>query len=140
MWDVAAAPLGQYFASASADRTARVWVTERAQSLRLLSGHHSDVSTVVWHPNGDLVASASDDRTIRLWDVRDGRPRRILVGHGCGVSSRPQKWAGGSIMHALRGGCAEWGWSGNSSWGIISVLPIPAAIAMFEAACWPGSL
>lgn len=86
VWDVAAAPLGQYFASASGDRTARVWITERAQSLRMLAGHHSDVSTVLWHPNGDLLASGSDDRTIRLWDVRDGRPRRILVGHGCAVS------------------------------------------------------
>ena len=85
VWDVAAAPQGQYFASASADRCARVWVTERPQSLRLLAGHHSDVSAVMWHPNGDLLASGSDDRTIRLWDVRDGRPRRILVGHGCGV-------------------------------------------------------
>ena len=65
---------------------ARVWITERAQSLRMLAGHHSDVSTVLWHPNGDLLASGSDDRTIRLWDVRDGRPRRILVGHGCAVS------------------------------------------------------
>ena len=89
VWGVAAAPQGQYFASASADRTARVWVTERAQALRLLAGHHSDVSAVLWHPNGDLLASGSDDRTIRLWDVRDGRPRRILVGHGCGVSMRP---------------------------------------------------
>lgn len=85
VWDVAAAPLGHYFASASGDRTARVWVTERAHSLRMLAGHHSDVSTVTWHPNGDLLASGSDDRTIRLWDVREGRPRRILVGHGCAV-------------------------------------------------------
>ena len=38
IWDVATAPLGHYFASASADHTARVWVTERAQSLRLLAG------------------------------------------------------------------------------------------------------
>ena len=104
VWDVAAAPEGQYFASASADRTARVWVTERAQALRLLAGHHSDVSTVLWHPNGDLLASGSDDRTIRLWDIRDGRPRRILVGHGCGVSLRlfklglPRHYA---LLHGL---------------------------------------
>ena len=38
VWDVAACPGGQYFASGSADRTARVWSTERAQSLRLLAG------------------------------------------------------------------------------------------------------
>ena len=38
VWDCAAGPGGQYLASASADRTARVWSTERAQSLRLLTG------------------------------------------------------------------------------------------------------
>ena len=41
IWDVATAPLGHYFASASADHTARVWVTERAQSLRMLAGEAS---------------------------------------------------------------------------------------------------
>jgi transcription initiation factor TFIID subunit 5 len=38
VWDVAACPGGQYFASGSADRTARLWSTERAQSLRLFAG------------------------------------------------------------------------------------------------------
>lgn len=38
VWDVAAGPAGHYFASASADRTARVWATERARPLRLLAG------------------------------------------------------------------------------------------------------
>lgn len=41
VWDTAACPGGQYFASASADRTARVWSTERAQSLRLLAGEQA---------------------------------------------------------------------------------------------------
>lgn len=54
---------------------------ERAQPLRMLVGHHSDVSTVRWHPNSHYVATGSHDRTVRLWDVRDGKSQRILVGH-----------------------------------------------------------
>ena len=46
VWDVATAPLGHYFASASADHSARVWVTERAQSLRLLAGEHLGMAFV----------------------------------------------------------------------------------------------
>jgi transcription initiation factor TFIID subunit 5 len=39
VWDVAPAPAyGVYFASAGADRTARLWSTERAQALRLFVG------------------------------------------------------------------------------------------------------
>lgn len=85
VWDVAAGPLGHYFASASADRTARVWCTERAQPLRLLVGHHSDVSAVRWHPNSHYVATGSHDRTVRLWDIRDGKSQRILIGHRAAV-------------------------------------------------------
>ena len=38
VWDVASSPHGFYFASASADKTARVWCTERATPLRILAG------------------------------------------------------------------------------------------------------
>jgi transcription initiation factor TFIID subunit 5 len=81
VWACAFAPLGHYFASASADRTARLWCTERGRPLRLLAGHHSDVSVLAWHPNSHYLATGSDDRTLRLWDVRDGKPCRVLVGH-----------------------------------------------------------
>jgi len=35
--------LGQYFASASHDRTARLWSVERMQPLRIMAGHLSDI-------------------------------------------------------------------------------------------------
>jgi len=35
--------MGQYFASASHDRTARLWSVERMQPLRIMAGHLSDV-------------------------------------------------------------------------------------------------
>ena len=38
VWDVAAGPLGYQFASASADRTARVWVTDHVRTQRILAG------------------------------------------------------------------------------------------------------
>lgn len=36
-------PVGHYFASASHDRTARIWSMERIQPLRIMAGHLSDV-------------------------------------------------------------------------------------------------
>jgi hypothetical protein len=38
IWDVATAPWGLHFASASADRTARVWGTDNLRTLRILTG------------------------------------------------------------------------------------------------------
>lgn len=35
--------MGIYFATASRDRTARLWSTDRATSLRIYAGHLSDV-------------------------------------------------------------------------------------------------
>lgn len=88
---------GHYFASGSADRTACVWCTERAQPLRSLVGHHSDVAVVCWHPCCHYVATGSHDRTVRLWDIRDGCAHRILVGHRAPV--RPPLPASSFVTH-----------------------------------------
>ncbi|CAL9521926.1 hypothetical protein SUDANB140_03872 [Streptomyces sp. enrichment culture] len=83
-------PDGRLLATASYDRTVRLWdVSEPARPRPLgkpLTGHGSWVSTAVFSPDGTTLASASDDGTIRLWDVRDpGRPRPLgtpVQGHG----------------------------------------------------------
>lgn len=40
-------PRGHYFATASHDRTARLWSTDHPQPLRILAGHVSDVNVRV---------------------------------------------------------------------------------------------
>ncbi|MFD9097508.1 hypothetical protein [Streptomyces collinus] len=82
-------PDGKTLATASYDRTVRLWnVADRSHPKPLgkpLTGHSSWVSSAVFSPDGRTLASAGDDGTIRLWDVRDpahptplGRP---LTGH-----------------------------------------------------------
>ncbi|WP_055699230.1 MULTISPECIES: nSTAND1 domain-containing NTPase [Streptomyces] len=83
-------PSGRLLATASYDRTVRLWdVTHPTRPKPLgkpLTGHTSWVSSAVFSPDGTTLASASDDGTIRLWDVRDPRrPKPLgepLANHG----------------------------------------------------------
>ncbi|MFI7318195.1 hypothetical protein [Streptomyces venezuelae] len=75
-------PNGQLLATASYDRTVRLWdlsdPTHPEPLGKPLTGHKSWVSTAVFSPDGNTLASASDDGTIRLWNVRDPRHPRLL--------------------------------------------------------------
>ncbi|MFD4528564.1 AAA family ATPase [Streptomyces sp. NPDC058470] len=83
-------PNGRILATASYDRTVRLWdVSEPTRPKQLgkpLTGHTSWVSSAVFSPDGGTLASASDDGTIRLWNVQDpGHPHPLgapLAGHG----------------------------------------------------------
>lgn len=63
---------GHTLASASIDKTIRLWNTETGEHLQWLGGHTSGVNHVAWSPDGRMLASASADWTFRIWDVNSG--------------------------------------------------------------------
>jgi WD40 repeat protein len=69
---VAFSPNGQVVASASWDKTVRLWDAQTGEQVQKLDGHEGSVCSVAFSPNGQVVASASRDKTVRLWDAKTG--------------------------------------------------------------------
>ncbi len=71
-------PDGTMLASASEDRTVRLWDTKTAEEKQVLKGHGDSVGAVAFSPDGTMLASASLDRTVRLWDAKAGKEEKTL--------------------------------------------------------------
>jgi WD40 repeat protein len=84
---VAFSPNGKYVATASDDKTARLWNVASGQEVFQFIGHTNQVKSVAFSPNGLYLLTGSDDTTARLWNVSTGREVRSFVSHTAPVRS-----------------------------------------------------
>ncbi|RKP10731.1 WD40-repeat-containing domain protein [Thamnocephalis sphaerospora] len=73
-------------ASASKDKTVRVWDTVNRRTLFTLAGHTAAVTCVRWGGNG-LLYTGSQDKTIMVWNADTGKLVKTLQGHAHWVNT-----------------------------------------------------
>ena len=76
---LAFSPQGDQLATASYDRSVRVWPVAGGPP-RVLVGHTGEVTRLAFSPDGKRLASVSYDKTARLWDLATGEAQ-VLKGH-----------------------------------------------------------
>ncbi|WP_206758265.1 AAA-like domain-containing protein [Nostoc sp. FACHB-190] len=79
--DVAFSPDGKTLASASVDKTIKLWNVSTGKEITSLTGHQDQVFSIAFSPDGKTLASGSADKTIKLWNVSTGKEIASLTGH-----------------------------------------------------------
>ncbi|NEO54832.1 MAG: hypothetical protein F6K54_18140 [Okeania sp. SIO3B5] len=84
LWGVAVSPNGEFIASASADRTVKLW-NKNGKLLTTFTSHNSGVLGVTFSPDGEIIASSDEQGNILLW-YKNGKLLRTLKGHSGAVA------------------------------------------------------
>jgi WD40 repeat protein len=83
---VAFSPDGELVASASRDKTVRIWERATGKVRHTLKKHAGPVLSVAFSPKGNSLASAGADKAVILWDADTGQELRTLSGHADAVN------------------------------------------------------
>ncbi|MCI0638378.1 MAG: protein kinase [Gemmataceae bacterium] len=104
-WRAVYASDGAMVASASGDKTVRLWNAETGKELRVLA-HPEQVECVCYSGDGRRVLSGCDDGIMRLWDAHSGRELcRFVTGQYAIFSvalSRDGRYAASTAGNSIR--------------------------------------
>jgi WD40 repeat protein len=75
----AVSPDSNYIATASKDKSAKLWEISSGREIRSFLGHELTVTSVEFSPDGKLLFTASYDKTIRIWDISTGKELEVIT-------------------------------------------------------------
>jgi serine/threonine protein kinase len=81
------APNNQMLVTAGSDHVLRLWSLPDGSSLKSLSGHTEQVTTLAMSQDSHLLVSGSADRVVRLWDISLGKALQEFKGHQQAVTA-----------------------------------------------------
>jgi len=76
---VAASPDSNYIATASRDKSAKLWEVSTGREVRSFLGHELSVTAMDFSSDGKLLATGSNDKTVRLWNVETGKEQALFT-------------------------------------------------------------
>jgi WD40 repeat protein/uncharacterized caspase-like protein len=87
--DLQFSPDGKILASASWDKTIKLWRVEDGQLLDTLQNHQDTLTSIAFSPDGKTLVSGSEDKTINLWKIENDKAKLVktIRGHQDGVTS-----------------------------------------------------
>ncbi|KAG4188110.1 Notchless -like protein [Gossypium arboreum] len=74
-------PDGQWVASASFDKSVKLWNGTTGEFVAAFRGHVGPVYQISWSADSRLLLSGSKDSTLKVWDIRTKKLKQDLPGH-----------------------------------------------------------
>lgn len=74
-------PDGQWLASASFDKSVKLWNGITGKFIASFRGHVGPVYQISWSADSRLLLSGSKDSTLKVWDIRTKKLKQDLPGH-----------------------------------------------------------
>ncbi|KNA23871.1 hypothetical protein SOVF_021080 [Spinacia oleracea] len=74
-------PDGQWVASASFDKSVKLWNGVTGKFVAAFRGHVGPVYQISWSADSRLLLSGSKDSTLKIWDIRTLKLKQDLPGH-----------------------------------------------------------